>query len=138
MATSKIASITKTENTWAGQSGTMYDYNISLEDDSKGIASSTSPEAPPYVVGDEVEYTATENKFGVKLRIKKVSTFSDGGGWKPDASRDEKITNSWALNAAISIIGVCKPDMSYSEYVDGASLVARLLIHKRDNLNESL
>mgnify|MGYP003626133709 CR=1 FL=1 len=143
MATSKIASITKTENTWAGQSGTMYDYQVTMEADEagspvSGTASSTSPEAPPYVVGDEVEYTKTENKFGVKLRIKKASTFSDGGGWKPDAGRDEKITNSWALNAAIALIGECKADMSYSEYIDGASLVARLLIHKRDNLNESL
>lgn len=138
MATSKIKSITKTENTWNGQSGTMYDYRVTMEDGSEGVASSTSPEAPPYGEGDEVEYSKTENKFGVKLRIKKASTFSDGGGWKPDAGRDEKITNSWALNAAIAIIGECKDDMSYSEYIDGAALVARLLIHKRDNLDVAL
>ena len=134
MATSKIKSITKTENTWQGQSGTMYDYRVTMEDETEGVASSTSPEAPPYIVGDEVEYTKTENKFGVKLRIKKESTFSDGGSWKPDAGRDEKITNSWALNAAIAIIGKCEHDMNYDEYIEGAALVARLLIHKRDNL----
>ncbi len=134
MATSKIKSITKTEKTWAGQSGTMYDYIVELEDESKGTASSTSPEAPPYVIGDEVEYTLTENNFGKKLRIKKASTFTDGGGWKPDPARDEKITNSWALNAAIAIIGKCSEKMPYDEYIEGAGLVARLLIHKRDNL----
>lgn len=134
MATSKIKSITKTENTWQGQSGTMYDYRVVMEDETEGIASSTSPEAPPYIAGDEVEYTKTENKFGVKLRIKKESTFSGGGGWKPDPAKDEKITNSWALNAAIQIIGKCSEQMSYDEYVEGAGLVAKLLIHKRDNL----
>lgn len=134
MATSKIKSITKTENTWAGQSGTMYDYSVTMEDDAEGIASSTSPEAPPYIVGDEVEYSASENKFGKKLRIKKTSTFPDGGGWKADPAKDEKITNSWALNAAIQIIGKCEEKMSYDEYIEGAGLVAKLLIHKRDNL----
>ena len=112
----------------------MYDYRVTLEDETEGIASSTSEDAPPYVVGDEVEYTKTENKFGVKLRIKKASTFVDGGGWKPDAGRDEKITNSWALNAAIQIIGKCGDKVSYDEYVEDAGLVAKLLIYKRDNL----
>ncbi len=134
MATSKIKSITKTENTWQGQSGTMYDYRVVMEDDTEGVASSTSEEAPPYVVGDEVEYTKTENKFGVKLRIKKESTFSGGGGWKPDPAKDEKVTNSWALKVAVGIIGKCGDNMSYDEYIEGAGLVAKLLIHKRDNL----
>ena len=134
MATSKIKSITKTQNTWQGQSGTMYDYLVTMEDETEGTASSTSEEAPPYIVGDEVEYTKTENKFGVKLRIKKESTFSDGGGWKADPAKDEKVTNSWALKVAVSIMGKCEEKMSYDEYIDGAALVARLLIHKRDNL----
>ena len=134
MATSKIKSITKTQNTWQGQSGTMYDYRVTMEDDTEGVASSTSEEAPPYIVGDEVEFTKSENKFGVKLRIKKESTFSDGGGWKADPAKDEKITHSWALNAAIQIIGKCEAKMSYDEYIEGAGLVAKLLIHKRDNL----
>ena len=112
----------------------MYDYRVTMEDDTEGVASSTSPEAPPYIVGDEVEYTKSENKFGVKLRIKKESTFSEGGSWKPDPAKDEKITNSWALNAAIQIIGKCGENMSYDEYIEGAGLVAQLLIYKRDNL----
>lgn len=112
----------------------MYDYIVELDDESKGTASSTSPEAPPYAVGDEVEYTKTENQFGTKLRIKKESTFSGGGGWKPDPAKDEKITNSWALNAAIQIIGKCGENMTYDEYIEGAGLVAQLLIYKRDNL----
>ena len=112
----------------------MYDNRVLMEDETEGVASSTSEESPPYIVGDEVEYTRTENKFGVKLRIKKESTFSGGGGWKPDPAKDEKITNSWALNAAIQIIGKCDDKMSYDEYIEGAGLVAKLLIHKRDNL----
>ena len=135
MATSKIKSITKTENTWNGQSGTMYDYRVSMEDGTEGVASSTSPEAPPYVVGDEVEYTKSENKFGVKLRIKKESTFSGGGGWKPDPAREEKITNSWALQTAVQIIGTCPEEQSYEEYMKACSLLAKLCIYSRDNLS---
>lgn len=112
----------------------MYDYRVTMEDDTEGVASSTSAEAPPYAEGEEVEYTATANKWGTKLRIKKASTFAGGGGWKPDPARDEKITNSWALNAAISIIGSCRAEQSYEEYIDAAGLVAKLLIYKRDNL----
>jgi len=134
MATSKIKSITKTENTWQGQSGTMYDYRVVMEDETEGVASSTSPESPPYIAGDEVEYTKSENKFGVKLRIKKASTFPDGGGWKPDPAKDEKVTNSWALKVAVSIIGKCGDKVSFEEYVEDAGLVAKLLIYKRDNL----
>tara|TARA_R110000787_G_scaffold43672_2_gene106967 strand:- start:2660 stop:3073 length:414 start_codon:yes stop_codon:yes gene_type:complete len=135
MATSKIASITKTENTWQGQSGTMYDYEVSLEDNTTGIASSTSAEAPPYVEGDEVEYTKTENKFGVKLRIKKAGAFTSGGsggGYSQNPETQKRIENSWALNCAVNIIGTCASDVSYTEYLEQAGELAKVLIQKRD------
>ena len=134
MATSTIKMVAKTDNTWQGQSGTMYDYEVTMEDGTKGIASSTSPENPPYTAGDKVEYTKTENQYGTKLRVKKESTFSGGGNWKPDPAREEKITNSWAIQTAVQIIGACSEDVSYEQYVDNAGLLAKLLIYKRDNL----
>lgn len=134
MASSTIESVAKTDNTWQGQSGTMYEYKVTMKDGTEGIASSTSPENPPYAVGDEVEYTATTNNYGTKLRIKKASTFSGGGNWKPDPAREAKITNSWALQTAVQIIGACPEDQPYEDYVEGAAIVARLLIYRRDNL----
>lgn len=135
MATSKIKSVAKTEQTWQGQSGTMYDYVVTMEDGTTGTASSTSPEAPPYGEGDEVEFTVSENKFGTKLRIKKASTFSGGGGFKQDPSTQKRIENSWALQTAVQIIGNCPEEQSYEDYIEGAALIAKLLLYKRDNLN---
>ena len=48
METSKIKSIDKTDNTWTGQSGTMYDYTVCMEDGTEGTAASPNPEKPPY------------------------------------------------------------------------------------------
>ena len=76
METSKIKSIDKTDDTWKGQSGTMYEYTVCLEDGTEGTASSPSPEKPPYDVGDEVEYNKTVNNWGTKLKIKKAGGFT--------------------------------------------------------------
>jgi len=133
MATSKIQSVVKTETTWQGQSGTMYDYQVQLEDGSAGIASSTSPESPPYGVGDEVEYTSTTNQYGTKLRIKKAGGFQSGGR-KQSPEVEKRITNSWALGCAVNIMGNCDPNVSYTEYLKQASDLARALIQTRDLL----
>ena len=44
-----------------------------MEDGVAGKANSTGPEKTPYGVGDEVEYTKTENTYGVSLRVSKVN-----------------------------------------------------------------
>jgi hypothetical protein len=136
MATSKIQTVAKTDNTWQGQSGTMYDYNVTLEDGTSGIASSTSPEAPPYGVGDSVEYSATENKFGVKLRIKKEGNFTGGGGgFKRNPEDQKKMENSWALGIAVQVLGKCPDEISVEKWLVDVSDVARMLLAKRDSLN---
>lgn len=134
MTTSTIKSVVKTESTWQGQSGTMYEYEIEMEDGAKGIASSTNPDNPPYGVGDEVQYTSKTDKWGTKLSIRKASTFQNGGGFKPDPKKDELVTNSWALKTAVQIIGQCQKEETYEQYIETAGLVAKLLIYKRDNL----
>tara|TARA_R100000654_G_scaffold2070_1_gene7593 strand:- start:2636 stop:3031 length:396 start_codon:yes stop_codon:yes gene_type:complete len=131
MATSKIQTVVKTDNTWQGQSGTMYDYEVTMEDGSAGIASSTSPDSPPYGVGDEVEYTSTTNKYGTKLRVKKAGSFTPRG---QDPAEQKRIENSWALKTAVAIMGECAEDVSYKDYLNQAVDLARVLIQTRDSI----
>ena len=136
MGVSKIKTVTKTENTWAGQSGTMYDYNVVLEDGTEGVASSTSAENTPYGVGDDVEYTKTENKWGVKLRIKKEGgNFGGGGGFKRNPEDQKKMENSWAIQTAVQIMGACAEGCSYGQYLTQCSDLAKTLLLQRDTLN---
>lgn len=102
METSKIKSIDKTDNTWNTKDGKpMYDYTVCMEDGTEGTAASTSPEAPPYAVGDEVDYEKTVNNWGTKLKIKKVGGFTPGGGYKDDPEKTKRIGASWAIGLAI-------------------------------------
>ena len=137
MGVTKIKTVTKTDKTWAGQSGMMYDYAVELEDGALGIASSTSAEAPPYGVGDEVEYTKTENSFGVKLRIKKAGGDfgGGGGGFKRNPEDQKKMENSWAIQTAVQIMGNCAEGVSYTDYLKQCSDLARTLLLQRDALN---
>ena len=131
MATSKIQTVVKTDNTWQAPSGTMFDYEVTMEDGSAGIASSTSPDSPPYGIGDEVEYTSTTNKFGTKLRIKKAGNFTPRG---QDPATQKRIENSWALQTAVAIMGECAEDVSYKDYLNQAVDLARVLIQTRDSI----
>jgi hypothetical protein len=101
METTKIKSIDKTDNTWMGQSGMMYDYIVRLEDGTEGTAASPNAEKPPYDVGDEVEYNKTINNWGTKLKIKKLGGFTPGGGFKDNAETTKRIGASWAIGLAI-------------------------------------
>ena len=114
----------------------MYDYDVVLEDGAEGVASSTSAEKTPYGVGDEVEYTKTENKFGVKLRIKKAGgDFGGGGGFKQNPETQKRIENSWAIQTAVQIMGVCSEGVSYTQYLAQCSDLAKTLLLQRDALN---
>ena len=135
MGVSKIKTVTKTANTWAGQSGTMYEYDVVLEDGTEGVASSTSAENTPYGEGDEVEYTKTENKFGVKLRIKKAGGDFGGGGFKRNPEDQKKMENSWAIQTAVQVMGVCGEGVSYTQYLTQCSDLAKTLLLQRDSLN---
>lgn len=135
MATSKIQSVAKTDNTWQGQSGTMYDYVVTMEDGATGTASSTSAEAPPYATGDEVEYTKTENNYGVKLRIKKAGGNFGGGGFKQSPEVQKNIENSWAIQTAVQILGQCQEGVSFADYFKGVKTLALQLLTERDNLS---
>jgi len=135
METSKIKSVTKTDNTWNGQSGTMYDYDVEMEDGATGIASSTSAESPPYGVGDEVDYSKTANSYGTKLRIKKAGgDFGGGGGYKQNPETQKRIENSWAIQTAIAILGGCESGVSFEDYFKGVRQLALQLLTERDNL----
>jgi len=124
MGTSKIKSIDKSDNTWTGQSGTMYDYMVCLEDGTEGTAASTSPEKPPYEVGDEVEYTKTSNHWGTKLKIKKAGGF-EPRTQSPDIQR--RIDASWAIGHALA--HTTKPE-EVIEYAESLINMRNTLISK--------
>lgn len=134
MGITKIKSVVKTDKTWTGQSGTMYDYVVTLEDGVTGTASSTSAEAPPYGEGDEVEYTKTENQFGTKLKIKKAGgNFGSGGGFKQNPETQKRIENSWAIQTAVQIIG--HQQVEIEDYLKQVRELAKVLLTERDNLS---
>lgn len=133
---SKIASIEKTDNTpWQWQGKTFYDFWVKLEDGSEGTAASTSPEAPPYKVGEEVEYEKQTNNWGTKLKIKKMKAQGQSGDkqayW---AEKDERISRQWAINAAMEYLAHATTEAKQFN-LDEIQIVAKQMLHLRDNLN---
>ena len=134
----KIASIEKTDNnpwTWNGKN--FYDFWVKLENGTEWTASSTSPEAPPYAVGDEVEVEVQSNKWGTKLKIKKVKAEGQGGGNKEAywAEKDERISRQWAINAAMEYLAHATTHASQFNEQE-IKQAARMMLHLRDTLTE--
>ena len=133
---SKIASIEKTDNNpWQWQGKTFYDFWVKLEDGEEGTASSTSPEAPPYKVGEEVEYEKQSNNWGTKLKIKKMKAQGQSDDkqayW---AEKDERISRQWAINAAMEYLAHATTEAKQFN-LDEIQIVAKQMLHLRDNLN---
>jgi hypothetical protein len=133
----RIKSIERTDNPmWTWNNKSFYDFWVECEDGTAGTASSTSPEAPPYSVGDEVEVETSSNKWGVKLKISKVKAPNAGGNkeayW---AEKDERISRQWAINAAMEYIIHASTDRKHFND-DEIKMIARNLLHMRDTLFE--
>lgn len=133
---SKIASIEKTDNAaWQWQGKNFYDFWVKLEDGTEGTASSTSPEAPPYKIGEEVEYEKQTNNWGTKLKIKKVKAQNQSDDksayW---AEKDERISRQWAINAAMEYLAHATTDAKQFN-MEEIKLVAKQMLHLRDNLD---
>lgn len=133
---SKIASIEKTDNpAWQWQGKNFYDFWVKLADGTEGTASSTSPEAPPYKVGEEVEYEKQTNVYGTKLKIKKVKAQMQSDDksayW---AEKDERISRQWAINAAMEYLAHATTDAKQFN-MEEIKLVAKQMLHLRENLD---
>ena len=135
---SKIASIEKTDNNpWQWQGKTFHDFWVKLEDGTEGTASSTSPEAPPYKVGEEVEYDKQTNNWGTKLKIKKMKAQGQSDDkqayW---AEKDERISRQWAINAAMEYLVHATTEAKQFN-LDEIKNAAKQMLHLRDTLNEA-
>lgn len=133
---SKIASIEKTDNpAWQWQGKNFYDFYVKLADGTEGTASSTSAEAPPYKVGEEVEYEKQTNNWGTKLKIKKVKAQNQSNDksayW---AEKDERISRQWAINAAMEYLAHATTDAKQFN-MEEIKLVAKQMLHLRDHLD---
>jgi len=99
----KITSIQSTGQTWEKNGKKFYVYDVVLENGTTGQANSTDPLAPPYKVGDIVEYEITrQTDYGTSLKIKKA----DAGQVPAEGKSDEtqrRIDASWAIGQAIQI-----------------------------------
>jgi hypothetical protein len=100
MGTSKIKSI-QPNGTWESRNGTMFKFEIGLEDGTSGEVNSKTIDR--WNVGDEVEYTVTPGKYGDRLKLDKAGFASKGGGGNnqsPDIQK--RIDASWAIGHAIN------------------------------------
>jgi len=101
MGQSKIKSI-QPNGTWESRNGTMFKFEIGLEDGTSGEVNSKTIDR--WNVGDEVEYTVTPGKYGDRLKLDKAgyANKGGGGGYKEDPEKTKRITASWAIGHAIN------------------------------------
>lgn len=88
--------------TWEGQYGLMYKFEVTIGDDTGQCMSKN--EQCKFVIGQETEYEFVDGKYP---KIKPVSTFQQGGGFKPQAKSDnvqEYIIKQNALTNATSYV----------------------------------
>lgn len=99
MGQSKIKSI-QPNGTWESRNGTMFKFEITLEDGTSGEVSAKTENR--WNIGDEVEYTVTPSKWGDRLKLDKAGFANKGGGGNgqsPDIQK--RIDASWAIGHAI-------------------------------------
>jgi hypothetical protein len=100
MGQSKIKSI-QPNGTWESRNGTMFKFEIGLEDGTSGEVNSKTIDR--WNVGDEVEYTVTPGKYGDRLKLDKAGFANKGGGGNSQSPDIQKrIDASWAIGHAIN------------------------------------
>ena len=123
------------QGTYQGQSGPVYKFEVELEDGTIGEVGAMTEDR--WSEGDEVEYTATDTKWGPKLKLQKPGYTGGGstGGYRKDPETQKRIENSWALQTAVQILGPNKATKTgYDEYMESVRGIALNLLMERDNL----
>ena len=116
MQNSKIAQLRENVRTWNSPDGTLfYVHNVQLENGVQGSAFGKSPNAP-YQVGDAVQYEERRTNDGTRLKIRKESTYQNGGysGRQANPDKEQRIMRQSAMKVAAEIVGQGK---HFSEYV---------------------
>jgi hypothetical protein len=130
-----IKSIDKMDNDpWTLNGKTYHDFYVTMEDAAEGRASSLNEIAPPYKVGDEVEYTATTNHHGTRMQISKLkANGQSNGGANYSSGSDEGIKTQWAIGRAVELTIAEMPSNGNLLDMDSLEQTAReiLEIHKR-------
>lgn len=122
--------------TWnTNQGKLMYAFHVQLSDGVAGECNSIS-ETPPYKVGDNVYYEikGQSPKGTPRLKVSTSPPFQGTARQQP-VNKDEttkRIEASWAINAAISSLGVLKGDKD--TYLNRVEAMGRELLLRRDSI----
>lgn len=122
--------------TWTTNQGKlMYAFRVQLSDGVAGECNSIS-ETPPYKVGDNVYYEikGQSPKGTPRLKVSTSPPFKGTARQQP-VNKDEttrRIEASWAINAAISSLGILKGDRD--TYLNTVEAMGRLLLLRRDSI----
>jgi len=136
----KIKDIDKMDNDpWTLNGKTYYDFYVKMEEEGEeGRASSLTESAPPYKVGDDVEYTMTSNHHGTRLKIKKLrpeGSYEAKAGYEANFSKGtgESIKTQWAIGRAVELTIAEMPSNGNLLDMDSLEATAKeiLEIHKR-------
>ena len=104
-----IEAIVNCNSAWTTQSGSqMHEYDVTIKtadgQSISGIASSRSPEAPPYGVGDEVTYVEKSTHHGLKLKVTKARMDGAPSNFGRQASgKQDHIAVQWAIGRGIEV-----------------------------------
>tara|TARA_R110001599_G_scaffold97678_2_gene251794 strand:+ start:445 stop:978 length:534 start_codon:yes stop_codon:yes gene_type:complete len=140
MIETKIKTI-QANGTWEGKYGTMYQFEVEMEDSTVGEANAKTP-TPPYSVGSTVWYDVKgETKYGKKLKISTSDPNQQQqsqSNFTPQSSDTQtRIENSWAVQTAIQIYGPL-PATGYDlqTYLKKVNELAPTLLEMRDNVSK--
>ena len=138
MIETKIKTI-QANGTWEGKYGTMYQFEVEMEDSTVGEANAKTP-TPPYSVGSTVWYDVKgETKYGKKLKISTSDPNQQQqsqSNFTPQSSDTQtRIENSWAVQTAIQIYGPL-PATGYDlqTYLNKVNELAPTLLEMRDRV----
>lgn len=141
--TAKVVSVTDTGKSWKD----FKKIAVVLDNGVEGVANAKNF-PPPYKEGDDVEYEANENQYGVLLKVKKADTggFSSpapANSWnaasKPD-NRGKEIQVGQSVNLAVETLasGVWVEGFDAEKYITQVEYMAKEYYALLDKLKKDL
>ncbi len=88
--TAKVVSVTDTGKVWKD----FKKITVVLDNGVEGVANAKNF-PPPYNAGDEVEYEANENQYGILLKVKRADSGDFGGGSPTVVPHKPEIASSY-------------------------------------------
>lgn len=134
MAQARIKRITPANPpTWTGQHGTMYAFDVELDDGTTGVVNAKSENK--WHENDQVEYTAQSTHHGVKLKLDKPGFSNRNGQGSQKYTEDDTkgIIASWAVECAMRAL-----DVNAGNYEDQVIQYARLALQARARIKEEV